>query len=318
VSTPVAAGVREQLAVLGYGSGWSTVRRLPERAAYASFDRLADAAWRRRGDGVRRLEANLARALGVPAGSAEVREASRAGMRSYFRYWCDAFRLPDWDRERVVSRVRVEGEHRLRDNLASGRGVVAALPHMANWDHAGAWACLTGVPVTTVAERLRPERLYDRFLAYRTGLGMEVLPLTGGREEVFGALVRRLREPRLVPLLADRDLTSRGVEVELLGEPARLPPGPAALALRTGAALLPVTLAYEGDAPDHRLVIRFHEEVPPPAGGTGRPRHTAMTQRVADVFSSGIRSTPQDWHMLQTVFSADVDQRRPPDVGTHR
>jgi KDO2-lipid IV(A) lauroyltransferase len=108
------------------------------------------------------------------------------------------------------------------------------------------------------------------------------------------------------------------VEVELLGEPARLPPGPAALALRTGAALLPVTLAYEGDAPDHRLVIRFHEEVPPPAGGTGRPRHTAMTQRVADVFSAGIRSTPQDWHMLQTVFSADLDQRRAPDVGTHR
>jgi len=317
VSTPVAAGVREQLAVLGYGGGWSAVRRLPERAAYSSFDRLADAAWRRRGDGVRRLEANLVRALDTPAESPEVREVSRAGMRSYLRYWCDAFRLPDWDPERVVSRVRVEGEHRLRDNLANGRGVVAALPHMANWDHAGAWACLTGVPVTTVVERLRPERLYDRFLAYRTGLGMEVLPLTGGREEVFGALVRRLREPRLVPLLADRDLTSRGVEVELLGEPARLPPGPAALALRTGAALLPVTLAYEGDTPGHRLVIRFHEEVGPPASGAGRPRHTAMTQQVADVFSAGIRSTPQDWHMLQTVFSADLDWQ-PPGAGTHR
>ena len=318
MSVAVAAGIREQLAVLGYSGGWSAVRRLPERVAYSSFDRLADAAWRRRGRGVRRLEANLARALAAPVGSPEVREACRAGMRSYLRYWCDAFRLPDWDRERVVSRVRVEGEDRLRDTLASGRGVVAALPHMANWDHGGAWACLTGVPVTTVAERLQPERLYDRFLAYRTGLGMEILPLTGGREEVFGALARRLREPRLVPLLADRDLTSRGVEVVLLGEAARMPPGPAALALRTGAALLPVTLAYEGDAPDHRLVIRFHEEVLPPGIGLGRTRHTAMTQQVADVFSAGIRSAPQDWHMLQTVFSADLDPGRPAHVGADR
>ena len=92
-------------------------------------------------------------------------------MRSYLRYWCDAFRIPDWTKDRVVSRVQVEGEDNMRAPLAEGRGVVAALPHMANWDHAGAWACLTGAPVTTVAERLRPEELFERFLAYREGSG---------------------------------------------------------------------------------------------------------------------------------------------------
>ena len=307
--------VRDRLALLGYGGGWSAVRHLPERSAYRLFDRLADAAWRRRGHGVRRLEANRARAVGSAPGSPEVREVTREGMRSYLRYWCDAFRLPDWDRDRVVSRVRVEGEQHLRDNLTAGRGVLAALPHMANWDHAGAWACLTGAPVTTVAERLRPEALYDRFLAYRTGLGMEILPLTGGAEDVSVVLARRLGEARLVPLLADRDLTARGVTVEMLGEPVRMPPGPATLALRTGSALLPVTMWYEGSAPDHRLVIRFHDEVPPPGDG-GRSRIAAMTQRVADVFTAGIREHPQDWHMLQAVFTADLDPARVAAAGT--
>ena len=155
---------------------------------------------------MRRLESNLLRARPEADGH-ELRALTRAGMRSYLRYWCDAFRLPDWDHERVVGSVRVEGEHHLRANVGEGgRGVVGALMHMGNWDHAGAWASLTGAPVVTVAERLRPERLYERFLAYREGLGMEILPLTGGEGDLLDTLSRRLRAGRLVPLLADRDL----------------------------------------------------------------------------------------------------------------
>ena len=168
-------------------------------------------------------------------------------MRSYLRYWCDAFRLPDWTKDRVVSRVQVVGEDNMRAPLAEGRGVVAALPHMANWDHAGAWACLTGAPVSTVAERLRPEQLFERFLAYREGLGMEILPLTGGTSDPFTTLAARLREPRLVPLLADRDLSRRGIDVQLFGETARMPAGPAALALR-----------HEGCARAHQSLVRGH------------------------------------------------------------
>ena len=117
--------------------------------------------------------------------------------------------------------------------------------HMGNWDHAGAWATLTGVPVVTVAERLQPERLYERFVAYRQGLGMEILPLTGGESDLLDTLSARLRAGRLVPLLADRDLRASGIEVDLLGEATRMPPGPALLALRTGAALHPVSIWHE-------------------------------------------------------------------------
>jgi KDO2-lipid IV(A) lauroyltransferase len=266
--------------------------------------------WRRRGAAVVRLEHNLRRARPESTDD-ELRALTRDGLRSYLRYWCEVFRLPDWDRDRVVATVRVEGEHHLRANVGpGGRGVVAALMHMGNWDHAGAWATLTGAPVVTVAERLRPERLYERFLAYRQGLGMEILPLTGGESDLFDTLARRLRDGRLVPLLADRDLRASGVEVELLGERTRMPPGPALLTLRTGAALHPVSIWYEHDGgPVPLLVIRFHDEVPPVADGPTRARVTAMTQQVADVFGDAIRAHPQDWHMLQPLWLGDLTAR---------
>ena len=295
----------DRVTLLGYTGGWSAVRHLPDRAAYALFRSFADLAWRRRGPSVRRLEANLARALGNTDPTA-VREVSREGMRSYLRYWCDAFRLPDWTMDRIVSRVRVVGEDNMRAPLAQGRGVVVALPHMANWDHAGAWACLTGAPVSTVVERLRPEELYERFVAYREGLGMEILPLTGGRDDLFTTLAARLREPRLVPLLADRDLSRRGIDVRLLGDATRMPAGPAALAVRTGAALVPTSLWYEGVEPEHRVVIRFHDEVAPPTRLRGAGRVAALTQAVADELGPAIAAHPQDWHMLQPLFLADL------------
>jgi phosphatidylinositol dimannoside acyltransferase len=310
----VAAGATYWL----YAGAWALVRRLPEGSAYRLFELVADAVWRRQGRAVQRLEANLRRACPELDGPA-LRRLSRDGMRSYLRYWCDAFRLPDWDRDRVVSTVRVEGEHHLRRNVGEGnRGVVAALMHMGNWDHAGAWATLTGAPVVTVAERLRPERLYERFLAYRQGLGMEILPLTGGGD-LLDTLAQRLRAGRLVPLLADRDLRASGIDVELLGEPTRMPPGPALLALRTGAALHPVSIWHEEDGADQdggsgpaRLVIRFHDEVVAPPTGTTREKVTAMTQQVADVFGAAIREHPQDWHMLQPLWLADVPHRGGP------
>jgi KDO2-lipid IV(A) lauroyltransferase len=301
--------VRERLTYGLYAVAWGLVRRLPERMAYRLFDAVADLVWRTRRGPVLRLEANLRRAR-PDAPDDELRALSRAGLRSYLRYWCEAFRLPDWSRDRVVGSVRVENEHYLRDALGGGRGVVAALMHMGNWDHAGAWASLTGAPVVTVAERLRPERLYERFLAYREGLGMEILPLTGGDGDLLDTLSRRLRAGRLVPLLADRDLRASGIPVKLLGEATRMPPGPAMLALRTGAALHPVSIWYEPVASGegsaaHRLVIRFHDEVVAPTAGRTREKVTAMTQQVADVFGAAIRAHPQDWHMLQRLWLTD-------------
>jgi KDO2-lipid IV(A) lauroyltransferase len=218
----------------------------------------------------------------------------------------------------AVARIVIDAvdEQRIREPATSGEGLVLALPHMGNWDLAGAWLAGTGVPFTTVAERLKPAALFDRFVEFRESLGMEVLPLTGGERPPFEVLADRLRSGGTLALLADRDLTSTGLEVEFFGAAARMPAGPAALALDTGAALVPVTLSY----PDsRRMRIRAHPRIEPPVAGERVEKVQAMTQSLADVFATAIRDDPQDWHMLQRVWVDDLDPARTPDaVGVRR
>ncbi|MFJ5024537.1 phosphatidylinositol mannoside acyltransferase [Streptomyces goshikiensis] len=295
---------REKLVDGLYGLGWAGVKKLPEPAAVALGRRIADFTWKRRGKSVLRLESNLARV--VPDASPErLRALSQAGMRSYMRYWMESFRLPTMETSRFGRDVRMQDEDILREALVSGRGVVVALPHLANWDLAGAWAVgHLGVPFTTVAERLKPETLFDRFVAYRESLGMEVLPHTGGA--AFGTLARRLRAGGLVCLVADRDLSASGVEVDFFGSAARMPAGPALLAQQTGAVLLPATLYY-GDTP--KMYGRIHPEVTVPQTGTRTEKTAAMTQALADAFASGISEHPEDWHMLQRLWLDDLEER---------
>src|SRR5262249_21859975 len=220
--------------------------------------------------------------------------------------WFEVFRLPMMGADRLISDMRAEGEDRLFAAIAAERGVVLALSHMGNWDHAGAWVIACGAPgLTTVAERLKPESLARRFFAFREGLGFEVLPATGGVGR-FGVLAQRLRAGGLVCLLADGDISGGGIEVDFFGEKAHMMAGPAALAVQTGAALMPVTLWFEGPL----WHADIHEEIPVPEAGARREKVAAMTQQVARVFETGIAAHPQDWHMLQRVFTADLDLAR--------
>ncbi|MFJ1754578.1 phosphatidylinositol mannoside acyltransferase [Kitasatospora sp. NPDC088134] len=298
--------MKERLVDAAYAAGWAGLKHLPEPAARGLFEVIADQAWRRRGKGVRQLEANLAR-VRPDADAAGLRELSRAGMRSYMRYWRESFRLPTWSRERIAGAITVKNIEELNAAMAAGRGAVLALPHMANWDLAGAWiASAGGFPFTTVAERLKPESLFDRFVAYRESLGMEVLALTGSDVSVIGTLARRLREGKLVCLVGDRDLSAAGLPVDFFGEPTRMPAGPAALAQRTGAALFPVSLWYDGPM----LRAEVHPEVRPSGAGTRQEQTAAMTQAMADVWAGAIREHPEDWHMLQKLWLADLTPRR--------
>ncbi|WP_020138062.1 phosphatidylinositol mannoside acyltransferase [Streptomyces sp. 351MFTsu5.1] len=296
--------VQERLTDSLYGLGWGVVKKLPEPVAVRLGRGIADLAWKKRGKGVLRLESNYARV--VPDASPErLAELSRAGMRSYLRYWMESFRLPAWSKDRIRAGFDPKGLHHLTDGLAAGKGVILALPHMANWDLAGAWVTTKlETPFTTVAERLKPETLYDRFVAYREGLGMEVLPHSGGT--AFGTLARRLRDGGLVCLVAERDLSSSGVEVRFFGEATRIPAGPALLAQQTGALLLPVTLWYD-DSP--AMQGRVHPPVEVPESGTRAEKTSVMAQALADAFATGIADHPEDWHMLQRLWLKDLEPR---------
>jgi KDO2-lipid IV(A) lauroyltransferase len=305
--------IQDEVTYWAYATGWRIVRALPERAAYGAFMQVGDQLWRQRGKAVRQLEKNLARVL-PDATEAELRELSREGMRSYMRYWCDAFRMPSWSPEEITHRHRAVNDHLLAEALDAGEGVVFAVPHAGNYDLTGAWASIHFAQVISVAERLKPERLYEEFLDYRRSVGMKILP-HAGTEGVFEQLVELVADNGLLALLADRDMSRHGVEVEFFGETAKMPIGPAAIAMLTGAPMLATALYYTGP----RAHVHVFPEVEKPAGdwrGHGRfdedflEAARGYTQRMADRLAEGIRMYPTDWHMLQPVFLSDLDPRR--------
>lgn len=298
-------------------TGWRLAARLPESVVRAAMLVAADVAWGRHGKGVRRLEANLQR-VRPEADPREIRRLSRQGMRTYLRYYAEAFTLGQVSREQLDARVRAEGTSAVLDEIEAGRAALLALGHQGNWDLAGAWATVHVAPVTTVAERLEPPEVFAEFVALREGLGMTIIPLDAG-SEVFRELVRSARSGGvLVPLLADRDLTARGIEVDLLGSRARVAAGPAALAVSTGAALFPVTLRHERLRGARRraagtrwgLVLTFHPAVPTPTQGSRAEQVQALTQAWVDVVGADIAAHPTHWHMLQKVFVEDLDPAR--------
>ncbi|KGM13712.1 phosphatidylinositol mannoside acyltransferase [Cellulomonas bogoriensis] len=297
-------------------TAWTAAEKLPEGAVRGVMHVAAELAWLRRGAGVRRLEDNLARARpGVSR--TDLRRLSRRGMRTYLRYYGEAFRLGALTPEQVTARVRLENPGFVTEQTRAGRSVVLALAHQGNWDLAGAWATTHLAPVTTVAEHLEPAEVFDRFVALRERLGMRIIPLDADRR-VFSDLVRTVRGGgAVIPLLADRDLTARGLEVAFLGERARVAAGPAALAAATGAPLVPVTLRHERLHGARRraagsrwgLLVRFHPPVTPGAGDrAAQVQH--MTQQWVDALAADIVEDPTHWHMLQRVFVADLDPDR--------
>lgn len=298
-----------RLVDVAYAAGWRAVRALPGPVASGLFALGGDVAVHRGGRGVRRLAANLRRVVGPDMPDDEFDALVRRAMRSYCRYFCEAFRLPSRSRQQILTDFRLENAEPLADDIAAGRGAVVALPHAGNWDAAGAWVAAMGWPIATVAERLKPERLYQRFLAFREGLGMEILPLSGGERPTLDVLEERLGKGYAVPLLADRDLSARGVGVTFFGGRTRMPPGPALLALRTGAPLYVADMWYEPGGPRARL--RGPLPLPDRDAGSLRDRVTLTTQTIADHLASGIAAHPEDWHMLQRMWLDDGTPDRP-------
>ena len=285
--------MKENLIAYIYFAGWRIVRWLPEKTAYSIAYSVADFVTRKNGKSVQRLRSNLQRTQPQMT-SLDLELLTFQAMRSYMRYWCDTFRFPDWPIQRVQHTVTVENEDLLMDAIAGKTGVIVSLPHAGNWDHAGAYFCAKGVPLVTVAERLKPEKLFLKFLQYRQDMGMEVLPLDG---RVLGTLAQRLRQGALVALVADRDLSRSGINVSFFGGPARMPAGPALLALKTDAPLITAFVSYTKKG--IHIVFR---NVPLPTAGTQEEKVAQIVQMTATQFEDGIRQNPEDWHMLQRIW----------------
>ena len=298
---------------------WRAVPRLPRGLTRGVFEVVALVAHTLRIDGVKQLERNLARLTGISS-AAELRRLSRTGMRSYMRYYCEVFQLPGMSEAEVDARVRSTGYEQYTERVSQGGTAVLALGHSGNWDLAGAWASRHIGTVITVAERLEPPELFDAFMGFRESLGMIIVPFQKGGG-VFRQLLKEARRPGVVPLLADRDLSSTGVDVLIDGHEVRVAPGPAALALARGIPVMPVLIHYERLTGARRRAARSpwgihihflpEVEVPPAGPGvTNADRVAQMTREWFTAYARGVAQFPQDWHMLQKVYTADLDPER--------
>lgn len=240
------------------------------------------------------VAANQAQVLGRPVDDPLVAAATREAFRSYARYWFDSFDVATWSDERILAEMSFDGLDVVQKLLAEGRGLLAVVPHMANWDAAGRALAAHGIRVLSVAERLRPEALYELFLRHRRELGMDIIGLVDDGD-VARKLTNALDEGRFVALVADRDLSGRGVEVEMFGAARRLPAGPAVLALRSGA---PVVVA---EIFETRTGWRctLYPPIEPVSTGDRRADVEALTRAIAERFEQGIAAAPSQWHLFQ-------------------
>jgi KDO2-lipid IV(A) lauroyltransferase len=285
--------MRENISAWGYFVAWRILRWLPEKFVYSRANTVADFLVKRNGKSVSRLRSNLARTQpNITALDLDL--LVYRGMRSALRYWCDTFRFPDWSKERILGTVTFNDESILMEAIAAGKGAIVTLPHCGNYDHAAAYFCARGAKIVTVAEHLKPEKLFKKFMQYRADFGMEALPLDG---RVIPTLMQRIRSGCVIALAADRDLSKSGIDVNFFGGPARMPAGPALLAIRTGAPLISAYISYTQTG----IHIDF-TRIELPEDGSESERVVAVVQRSADLFAQGIAQYPQDWHMMQRIW----------------
>lgn len=299
------ATVSDRLAAGGFGAGWKWLPGMPARMAFSMFDDVASAVYIRGGAGVERLRRNYAQAR-PELGHTELEALVRRGLRSYMRYWCEAFRLPGQSPEQIRAAIRVVGDGPAREALSRGEPLICFVPHMGNWDLVGAWAQLDLGPLVTVAEKVRPESVFEGFMRLRQDRGITVYPLTDGNT-VLRRLMTHLDRPDILSLLGDRDLTGGGIEVDFLGGRASFAMGPAVLALRSTGRLVPISIRYEKversvTPSGYRTVLTLHDPVVDTGEGRTRDRIAALTQGCADVIGEQIRAHTENWHMMQPVF----------------
>ena len=292
---------RETLGYWGYRSAEWLAMSLPERAGRRVFETLGRVAYRRLAGVRATVAANQARVLGAEPTDARVAHATREAFELYARFWFDAFRIRTMPVPEFNERVVMVGAQNIDRALEAGKGCVCALPHMGNWDAAGHWFGANGYRIAAVAEELRPPRLYDLFLRHREELGMRIVGLT--REGHVGQQLKQLlSENWMVALVADRDLTGRGIEVEMFGATRRVPAGPALLSLSSGAPLVVCPVYTRDDGWE----VRIEEPLEIERTGVMREDVAALSRLMAERFERAIAAKPTDWHMFQPAWDGSA------------
>lgn len=290
---------KETLAFWGYRTVEWLAMTLPERRGRRTFESLGRMAYRWMPNLRATVAANQARVLGTHVSDPRVATATREAFELYARYWFDAFVIRTLSLEEFNRRSRIVGLDLVDAALEAGKGCICVLPHTGNWDVGGAWFGVNGYPIVAVAEELRPLRLFELFVQHREAMGMKIVGLSG---HVGTQLKTLLAQNHMVALVADRDLTGRGIEVEMFGATRRIPAGPALLSLTTGAPLLccPTYTLKDG------WEVHFEGPLEIERSGDLRTDVAALTRLIAERFERAIASRPTDWHMFQPGWEREA------------
>lgn len=302
---PAGEGRLLQLAYYGYVAGSRLALALPERWAYA-LAHFAGGVAARRSRRRAQVAANLARITGEAPGSERVQRMVVDAYRSYARYWLETFRLVREGREFWLERFGAVHRDHMDDALARGKGCVIVVGHLGNWDAAGAWVGATGNRLVTVAEVLRPRRLFEFFLEHRAKLGMTIY---GAEPGVTARLVEEAENGAVVAILGDRDLKGTGLEIDFFGEPATFPVGAASVALRAGVPLLAAGV-FERRLDDGRRgwYVEFSEPIELPKDREGAVAE--LTQKAVAKLEAFVARHPEQWHVFQPFWVADRNPAR--------
>jgi KDO2-lipid IV(A) lauroyltransferase len=242
---------------------------------------------------------HLQRAYGGALDERALRREVQRAFDSYARYWMEVFRLGTYSPSYIRSHMTDEGMHHVDEALARGNGVIIAITHLGNWDFGGAWLAQRGTPLLAVAEDLQPPELFEWFARVRRDVGIDIVRLG---PDAGTAVLRALKANQIALLMCDRDVAGGGVEVELFEEKTTLPGGPATLALRTGAALLPAAVYFEGETGHHAFV---RPPVSLERGGRMRDDVARVTQALAHEIELLVHKAPEQWHIFQPNWPSD-------------
>jgi lauroyl/myristoyl acyltransferase len=298
---PPDEGRLVQLVYYGYVAGSALARAVPERAAYG-FAKLIGSYAARRSKKRPFVERNLARITGLRPDSSEMNALVVEAYRSYARYWLETFRLVREGPEFFLERFVCKHNDRIEEVRSRGKGAIVVVGHLGNWDAAGAWVGATGRKLVTVAEVLKPRRMFDFFADHRAKLGMTIFPAQAG---ATGDLVRAVDEGAVVAILGDRDLKGRGPKVDFFGEKTTFPAGPAVVALKTRVPLL-VAGVYGVERPDGKKGWEAEISLPIElSDDTGKEAIAELTQRVANVLEGFVARRPEEWHVFNPFWLVD-------------
>ena len=288
------------VSVSAYRAGSLLARHVPVVAQNAAARAVGASA---AGTGQKRLVVarNLQRVLGRSMSASEKRRRVAKTFEWYTRYYAESFRLPSVPVAEIDQGFGYEGFGEIAAAVERGQGPILALPHLGTWEWAAWWLAL--VPkfkVTAVVEPLEPPEVFEWFVGFREGLGMNIVPLGA---DAARTSIKALNQGQVLCLLADRDIQGNGVPVEFFGERTTLPAGPATLALRTGSPLIP-SAVYWRDNTRHAI------STPPlDTERRGRLRQDVarVTQDLARDFEYLISQAPEQWHMLSPNWPSDYE-----------